>query len=119
MLFVPIGMETLIHKKPSRRKKFANYCVEAYDLGTSPKHYRCWNLGVKESSGTRVSGTLFYKYITNDPAVTPEDADMVAANNLVATLKGKMPQHLQESSLQALMGLQGIFSQAAHSNKQG
>ena len=48
MPFVPIGMETLIHEKPSRRRTYAEHCVKAYGLGTSPEHYRCWNLWAQE-----------------------------------------------------------------------
>ena len=119
MTFIPIGMEALIHKKPNRRKTFAKHCVKAYGLGTSPEHYRCWNLWVKSTCATRISGTVFHKhkYLTN-PSVAPEDVVIDAANNLANALKNQMPQHLQSTSLQALAGIQDIFLQAAKSNQQ-
>ena len=52
------------------------------------------------------------KYITN-PTSTPEDAIMAAAENLASALKGKIPLHLQKSSIQALSRLQDIFNQTA------
>ena len=59
--FVPIGMETLIHEKPSKRKTFSENFVEAYCLSTSPKNYRCWNLWVKDNRPQRISGQCFHK----------------------------------------------------------
>ena len=36
--FVSIGMEALIHEKPSRRKMWAEHALKGWVLGTSPKH---------------------------------------------------------------------------------
>ena len=38
--FVPIGMESLVHDKPHRRKTFSEHCSKGYVLGTSFEHYR-------------------------------------------------------------------------------
>ena len=38
--FVPIGMESLVHEKPNRRKTFSAHCKKGYVLGTSFEHYR-------------------------------------------------------------------------------
>ena len=69
---------------------------------------------MKASRTTRVSATVFHKhkYISN-PTVSAADTVMAAAGNLAAALKGKMPQHLKESSLDDLTRLSSIFSQAA------
>ena len=37
--FIPIGMDTLIHEKPSKRKTFAQHCVKLWVLGTAVEHY--------------------------------------------------------------------------------
>ena len=58
--FVPIGMDTLIHKKPTYRKTFTEHCKKAYVLGTSCEHYHCWNLWVIETHVTRDSVTVFF-----------------------------------------------------------
>ena len=94
--FLPIGMEALIHEKPTCRKIFAEHCKKVYVLGTSYEHYRCWNLWINETRTPRVSGTVFFKhkYITN-PTVTPKDADVASAANIADALKNKIPHHLQ------------------------
>ena len=65
---------------------------------------------MKETRATRGLGTVFHKhkYISN-PAVTPADAVIAAAGNLASLIKGKMPQHLQESPLSELTRLSAIF----------
>ena len=47
--FVPIGMETLVHEKPRRRRTFAEHCKEGFVLGTSFEHYRCWIMWMKDT----------------------------------------------------------------------
>ena len=42
--FDPIGMETLVHGKPRRRKTFAEHCSKGYVLGTSFEHYFAWEM---------------------------------------------------------------------------
>ena len=42
--FVPVGMETLIHDKPKRRRTFAEHCSKGFVLGTSFDHYRDWTM---------------------------------------------------------------------------
>ena len=37
--FVSIGMESMIHDKPSRIKTFAQQCSKGFVLGSSPEHY--------------------------------------------------------------------------------
>ena len=42
--FAPIGMEALIHKKPSQRKTWYQQAVKVWVLDTSDEHYCCWRL---------------------------------------------------------------------------
>ena len=37
--FVPIGMESLVHDNPQRRRTFAEHCKKGFVLGTSFEHY--------------------------------------------------------------------------------
>ena len=37
--FVPIGMETLVHDKPKKRRTFAEHFSKLFVVGTSFKHY--------------------------------------------------------------------------------
>jgi hypothetical protein len=38
-LFIPIGMEALVHDKPHKRCTYPKHCTKAFVLGTSIKHY--------------------------------------------------------------------------------
>ena len=113
--FVPIGMETLIHEKPSKRKTFAQHCVKGYVLGTSPEHYRCWNLYVTKTRATRISDMVFFKhkYITN-PTASPADVIIAAANRMAEALRTHKPNNLAEEDVDALKKLEAIFTEAAN-----
>ena len=41
-LFIPIGMEALIHNKPHKRRTYLKHCKKTFVLGTSPDHNPCW-----------------------------------------------------------------------------
>ena len=80
--FVPIGIESMTHDKPNRRKTFAKHCSKGWILGTSPEHYRCWIHWSNDTRTTRITATTFlkHKYLTN-PTVTPVNAITAAAAN--------------------------------------
>ena len=112
--FVPIGMETLVHEKPRRRKTFAEHCKKGFVLGTSFEHYRAWTIWMNETRATRVSGTVFHKHkYISTPAVTPADAVIAAAGRLAATIKNSCSDHLTKEPLAELTRLSEIFSQAS------
>ena len=70
-------------------------------MGTSFEHYRAWNIWMKPSRATRILATVFHKhkYLSN-PTSIPADAIIAAIENLTATLKNRMPQHLKLFSCQ-------------------
>ena len=117
--FVPIGMESLVHDKPQRRRTFAEHCKKGFVLGTSFENYCGWKMWMLNTQIISISATVFHKhkYISN-PTVTPGDAVIVAAQNLAAALKRKMPHYLQGSPLSKLSRLSKIFSDAAAVPKQ-
>ena len=104
--FVPIGMEAMIHNKPSRRKTFAQHCSKGFVISSSPEHYRCWNLCTTITKATIVSGTVFFKhnYITN-PETTPTDSIIAAANRMTETLCNHTPINMCENDLEVLRRL--------------
>ena len=59
--FVPIRMETLVHKNPKRRGKFAEHCSKVYILGIDFEHYRLLIMQMKETRATRILATVFHK----------------------------------------------------------
>ena len=112
--FVPIGMETLVHEKPRRRKTFAEHCKKGFVLGTSCEHYRAWTIWMNETRATRVSGTVFHKHkYISAPAVTPGDAVIAAAGCLAAAIKNNCSGHLAKEPLAELTRLSEIFAQAS------
>ena len=118
--FVKIGMQSLVHDKPQRRRSFAQHCSKVRVLETSPEHYRCWKFWTKNTRTTRISGTMFFKhkYITN-PTVTPEDTITAAAINLADSLRRNVKtQSIGKIKYADLKRLQAILanSQARDSN---
>ena len=110
-------MEAMIHDKSNKHKTFAQHCSKGYVLGTSPEHYRCWNLWTIKTKATRISDTVFFKhkYITN-PSVTPKDAIISAANRMSEALRMYKSNTMQEEDIQALHRLEAIFKEAAVNN---
>ena len=94
--FVPIGMESLVHDNPNRRKIFATHFRKGYVIGTSFEHYKAWKIWMINTRATRVSATVFnkHKYISN-PTATPVDVIIESAENLIIAIKSHMPHHLQ------------------------
>ena len=99
--FVPIGMETLLHENPKIRVTFLEHCSKGFVLGTEFDHYHSWIMWMKYTRSTRILSTVFHKhkYVTNLD-ITPEYQVISAARNLADKLKGCMPPHLSETTLE-------------------
>ena len=113
--FVPIGMETIVHEKPSRRRSWSQHGKKGWVLGTSREHYRGYQAWIKETRATRISGKMFFKhkYITNQ-SVTPQDAMVAAANNLSNAIKRNITaQQIGEQRYNDIVRLEEIFKYAA------
>ena len=67
---------------------------------------------MKDTRSTWISATVFqkHKYITN-PDITPEDRFIVAAGKLEDELKGCMPPHIREITLEQLEHIRTILNQ--------
>ena len=110
--FVPIGIESMVHDKPKNRKTYAQHCSKGWVLGTSPEHYRCWQISMQDTRATRISGTVFFKhkYLTN-PTVSPEDAIIAATNTLSTTLaQNHAAQHKNQQSFEELKRMVAIIT---------
>ena len=90
MPLAPLGIDCMMYITPDKRKTFGTKAVKAWYTGTSKEHYRYYNGWCADTRATRGSETVFFKHkcITN-PAVTPEDAVVHAAQTLIDTLKSK------------------------------
>jgi hypothetical protein len=76
-------MEALVNDQPYKRHLFAQHCRKVFLLGTSTKHYWCWEFWLVTTRATRISSAAFFKHknLTN-PMVTPEDKIIKAAEAL-------------------------------------
>ena len=90
--FVPIGMEALVHKKPHKRRSFAQHCKKGYVRGTSFEHYQCQTVSMVDLHNRRTSGAIWFKhkYLTH-PSVTPVDRITEAIGGLAKTLTTVIP----------------------------
>ncbi len=84
----PMGCAVQVHKSNERRGTWADNAIDGWYLQTSPKHYRCLIVYVKNTRSKRVSDTVHFKhkYITQ-PTLTPEDTIVKAINDLTHALK--------------------------------
>jgi hypothetical protein len=84
----PMGCAVQVHKSNERRGTWADNAIDGWFLQTSPKHYCCRIVYVKNTRSKRVSDTVHFKhkYITQ-PTLTPEDTIVKAINDLTHTLK--------------------------------
>ena len=105
-----LGCAVQINEKPSKRRTWAIHLVDRWYLGTSPGHYRCYDVWVKGTGAMRSTDTVFFKHkhITN-PTVTPADEIINAAKELTAALRGDVPGPLGATSLDDLKTLEEIF----------
>ena len=110
MPLVPLGCAVQVHEKPSKRRTWAVHLVDRWYLGTSPGHYRCYDVWVKGTGAMRSTDTVFFKHkhITN-PTVTPADAIINAAKDLTAALRGDVSGPLGATSLDDLKKMEEIF----------
>ena len=90
-----LGCAVQIHEKPSKRWTWAVHSVDGWYLGTSPGHYRCYDVWVKGTGAVRSTNTVLFKHKhIKNPTVTPADAIVNAAKDLTAALKGDVPGSL-------------------------
>ncbi len=73
---------------------WAAHTASGYYIGNAWEHYRCHQVYISSSKHERVSGTVFFrhKYLTM-PTITPADALIKAAENLVDVILGQLPKN--------------------------
>jgi hypothetical protein len=105
-----MGCAVQIHQGSERRASWAANAIDGWYLQTSPEHYRCQLIYVKQTRSKRVSDTVFFKtkYLTQ-PTLSPADVITKALQDLTQALKGK---HNQQgiSQLEALAKLDVILN---------
>jgi hypothetical protein len=108
--FVPIGIESLVHVKPHKRRTYAQHCKKDFVIGTLFEHYQCQKIRMKDTHDMRILGAVWFqhKYLTN-PSVTPEDQIIAAIGGLAKTLRTNIPPQLHDNTVDKLQKLQDIL----------
>jgi len=110
MPLAPMGCSVQIHQASERRASWGVNSIDGWYLQTSPEHYRCHVIYVKQTKSERISDTVFFKtkYITQ-PTLTPADVISKALKDLTQALKGKSNQQGLEQ-IEALKKLDEILN---------
>ena len=88
MPLAPMGCAVQLFQNSEKRTSWGANAIDGWYLQTSPEHYRCHVIYVKQTKSERVSDTVFFKakYIT-EPTLTPADVITKALNDLTQALK--------------------------------
>ncbi len=88
MPLAPMGCVVQLHQSSKRHATWAANSIHGWYLQTSPKHYQCHVIYMKQTKSERVSDTVIFKtkYITQS-TITPADTIIKALNNLTQALK--------------------------------
>ena len=89
----PPGTKVVVHEKPKNRKTFAGHGTEAWYIGPSPDHYRCYKCYMPETCRERDADTVeFFPQKIPFPQVTTDDYLRQAATDIHHILKSDQPK---------------------------
>jgi hypothetical protein len=90
MTLAPIGCAVQLHESSKRRGTWLANSIDGWYLQTSPEHYQCHVMYVKQTKSKIVSNTVYFKtkYIPQ-PTLTPADVITKVLNDLTQALKGE------------------------------
>jgi hypothetical protein len=105
-----MGCAVQIYQSSERRASWGANAINGWYLQTSPEHYQCHVIYVKQTKSERVSDTIFFKtkYITQ-PTLTQTNIIFKALNDLTHALKEKRSQKGLEQ-IEALTKLDNILN---------
>jgi hypothetical protein len=115
----PLGTRVVLHEKPAQRRSWDPHGQDGWYIGHAPEHYRCYQVYVTKTAGTRISDTVeFFPRATSMPRTSSADAATFAAQALVEALAHPAPAApfalLGDLQQQALQKLAAIFNQAVN-----
>ena len=88
----PPGTRCIAHEKSSQRGAWAPHGQPGWHVGAAPEHYRCYQIYIPKTQGTRVCDTVeFFPTHCKMPNVSANDAAIYAANDLIKTLTKPQP----------------------------
>jgi hypothetical protein len=90
----PLGCKVEAHVQSAVRESWVAHTASGYYIGNAWEHYRCHKVYTSDNKHSHICETVFFKhkYLTM-PSITLADALIKAADNLVDTIFGLMPQN--------------------------
>ena len=112
MPLAPMGCAVQLYQGSEKQTSWEANTIDGWYLQTSPQHYCCYVIHLKQTRSERVSDAVFFKtkYITQ-PTLTPADVITKALNDLTQALKGKSNQQGFDQ-IEALTKLNVILNNA-------
>jgi hypothetical protein len=91
---LPLGCKIEAHVQTAVRESWAAHTASGYYIGNAWEHYGCHDVYISDTKHLHICETVFFKhkYLTM-PSITQVDALIKAADNLVGTISGLMPQN--------------------------
>jgi len=114
--FAPLGCRVEAHLVPAIRELWAPHTTSGFYVGNAWDHYRCHEIYITDTHHARVCNTVFFKhkYLTM-PTITPANALIRAADDLMDALTGVVPP--PNMTRDAVDQLMTIFKQQAEKAK--
>ena len=111
----PPGCKVVIYEAPSNRTSFSPHGTDAWYIGPTLKHYRCYKTYVTKTRAERICDSLtFHPHNCETPSMSPHDQIIIAATDLTKALNN--PQYIpakyvqENDTLTALQSLSNIFN---------
>ena len=113
----PPGTRCIAHEKASQRGTWAPHGQLGWYIGAAPEHYRCYQIYIPKTQGTRVCDTVeFFPTHYKMPNVSANDAAIYAANDLIKALTNPQPPNsfisIGDDQIVALRQLATIFQRS-------
>ena len=110
----PPGTKCIAHEKSSQHGTWAPHGQHGWYVGAAPEHYRCYQIYIPKTQGTRICDTVeFFPTHCKMPTVSSHDAVIYAANDLITALTKPQPPNsvisMGDDQLVALRKLATIF----------
>jgi hypothetical protein len=116
----PPGTRIIAHEKPDQRASWDPHGLDGYYLGPALDHYRCYQVNITKTKGTRIVDTVeFFPATLAMPRTSSKDLASIAAMELSHALQHPATAapfiQIGKAQLQALRQLSDIFSAALRS----
>jgi hypothetical protein len=88
MPLAPPGTRVIVHEKPDQPASWDPHGVDVYYLGPALDHYRCYQVHITKTKGTRIVDTVeFFPSKTEMPHTSSKDLASIAVLELSNALQ--------------------------------